>query len=191
MLLGSRNYIGNLNESDLVNGFISILHPQEWFDRAVAADGVHVAVSDDGAVVGFIVFTDPPSPAEAEPFPILRAMLDLTASVEFDGAPIAEQRYAFRGPVLVDRTARGHGLYTAFNATVREAYRNRYDLAVLFVSAANPRSVHTTTIKLGATPVATFEVDDQTYHLLAYSFSPPALHPAPGWWGSSCRVTST
>lgn len=184
MLLGSRNYIGNLNDSDLVNGFLSILHPQDWFDRAVAADGVHVAVSDDGAVVGFIVFTDPPSPAEAEPLPILRTMLDLTASVEFDGAPIAGQRYAFRGPVLVDRSARGHGLYAAFNTVVCEAYRDRYDLAVLFVSAANPRSVHTTTIKLGATPVATFEVHDQSYHLLAYSFWPPALHAAPRFFGN-------
>ncbi len=168
--LEERNYVGNLEESERSQGFISILHPQMWFDLAVESDGIHVAVTDDGAIAGFIAVTPPPSPAVARSSPILQAMLRLAETLEFNGAPIAQQRFAFRGPVLIDRAARGRGLYTAFNAVTRDAYRERFDLGLLFVSADNPRSLHTTSSKLGAQSLATFDVGTSRYHFLAFTF---------------------
>ena len=41
---------------------------------------------------------------------------------------------------------------------------------MLFVSAENPRSLHTTTTKLGATPLADFQADGHNYHFLAFPF---------------------
>ena len=170
MGLEARNYLGNLDESERAGGFISTLHPVEWFTRAVDSTGVHVAISDDGAVQGFIVITTPPNPPEVDPSPIIRAMLELANTLQYNGRPIAQQRFAFRGPVLVDRSARGHGLYSAFNAVTREAYQERFDVGVLFVAADNPRSLHTTTTKLGAQPLTLFEADGRQYHFLAFTF---------------------
>lgn len=65
---------------------------------------------------------------------------------------------------------RGQGIYTAFNTVTREAYRDRFDVGVLFVAADNPRSLHTSTAKLGAESLALFEVDGRCYHFLAYAF---------------------
>jgi hypothetical protein len=90
--------------------------------------------------------------------------------VSYRGTPIAQQRYAVRGPVLIDRAARGRGLYSTFNDVTRAAHRDRYDVGVLFVAADNPRSLHTTTTKLGATPLAVFEAESRQYHLLAFTF---------------------
>ena len=90
--------------------------------------------------------------------------------LQFRGTPIARRRWALRGPVLIDRAARGRGVYTAFNELTRAAYRGRYDVGVLFVAADNPRSLHTTTTKLRAEALAEFEVDGRRYHFLAYSF---------------------
>ena len=148
MGLEARNYLGNLDESERAGGFISTLHP----------------------VQGFIVITTPPNPPEVDPSPIIRAMLELANTLQYNGRPIAQQRFAFRGPVLVDRSARGHGLYSAFNAVTREAYRERFDVGVLFVAADNPRSLHTTTTKLGAQPLTLFEADGRQYHFLAFTF---------------------
>lgn len=170
MALEARNYVGNLDASERADGFISILHPQEWFDSAVDNTGVHVAVNDDGVVTGFIAMTVPPVRSDPGVSPIIGAMLDLADTLEFDGTPIAAQRYAFRGPVLIDRAARGRGLYSEFNTVTREAYRQRFDLAVLFVAADNERSLHTTTTKLGAEPLANFEVNAKRYHFLAFRF---------------------
>lgn len=109
--------------------------------------------------------------ARAEGF--LSVLLDVAEVVEFLGAPIARQRWALRGPVLIETAARGRGVYTAFNRVTLAASRGRYDVGVVFVAADNPRSLHTTTTKLGATPLAEFDVGGRRYHFLAFSFDAP------------------
>lgn len=170
MALEERNYVGNLDASEQADGFISILHPQEWFNLAVDCGGVHVAVADDAVVEGFIAVTPPPTHLDPGSSPIIRAMMELAATLEINCRPIGQQRFAFRGPVLIDRAARGRGLYSAFNAVTREAYRGRYEFGVLFVAADNARSLHTTTTKLGAQSLAVFEADAKQYHFLAFRF---------------------
>lgn len=185
MALEAHHYVGNLDASERTDGFISVLHPQDWFNWAVNCAGIHVAVvdsaisdsadagsavADDGGVAGFIAITPPPTDLAADASPIIGTILGLAETLEFRGRPLAQQRWALRGPVLIDRPARGRGLYSAFNAVTREAYRERYDVGVLFVAAGNPRSLHTTTTKLAAQPLAVFEVGADQYHLLAFSF---------------------
>jgi hypothetical protein len=172
--LESRYYIGNLDPGEHANGFISVLHPPQWFARAVDAAGVHVAVTEDAEVAGFIVVTAPPDPTETDLPAIVRAMLDLTDTLEWNGKPIALQRFAFRGPVCIGSEIRGRGVYSAFNAATAKAYRDKFDLAVLFVAADNPRSAHTTTSKLGAQSLAVFEADGRTYHFMAFAFGDDA-----------------
>jgi hypothetical protein len=55
---------------------------------------MHVAVADDDAVVGFVAVTDPPARSQVGLSAIIRAVLDLAESLEFNGKPIAQQRYA-------------------------------------------------------------------------------------------------
>ncbi|MGD9622856.1 MAG: hypothetical protein AB7G47_22045 [Mycolicibacterium sp.] len=169
MALESRYYVDNLDESQRAKGFISNLQSREWFTSAVDSSGIHVAVDNDGIVVGFIAVTDPPVRTQVSS-PIIRAVLDLAESLDFHGKPIAHSRFALRGPVCVDESARGRGVYAAFNAATQAAYRDRFDIGVLFVAADNPRSLHTTTTKLGAESLAVFEVDSKRYHFLAFSY---------------------
>lgn len=167
--LESRFFIGNLPPECRDNGFISIQHSAAWFTAAVATAGVHVA-DLAGDLVGFIVVTETPRRAETEPGSISRAMADLTEVTSFRGRLLAGQRVACRGPVLIAEAARGQGIYTAFNEATRDAYRDRFDVGVLFVAADNPRSLHTSTAKLGAESLALFDVAGRRYHFLAYAF---------------------
>jgi len=171
MALESRYFVGNLDQSRRSDGFISVLHSREWFEGTVSAGGLHVAVIES-TVAGFIAVTDPPPRTTPGLSPIMTAMLDLAEEIEFNGAPIAAQRYALRGPVLIGEQARGRGIYTALNAVTVQAYRDRFDVGVLFVSTDNPRSLHTTTIRLGARPLTVFEAGGGTYHFLAFLFDP-------------------
>jgi hypothetical protein len=168
--LETRNYIGNLDPADTGDGFISVLHSPEWFSRCVDSGEVHVAANEDDTVAGFIVITAAPDPASAGLPPIVQIMLELAETLEVNGKPIARHRFALRGPVCIDKTARGRGVYSAFNSVTRRAYRDRFDLGVLFVAAGNPRSLHTTTTKLGAHPLAEFQAEGRRYHFLAYEF---------------------
>lgn len=167
--LASRYYIGNLAPSERAEGFVSVLLTREWFESAIGCDGLHVAIDGGGSLVGLMGVTPPPS-GDAEVSPVIRAMMGLAFELEFDGRTIAQQNYAFRGPVLIDASARGRGLYSAFNQVCHEFYRDRYDVGVLFVAADNPRSLHTTTTKLGATVLTEFAVGEKRYHFLAFRF---------------------
>ena len=168
--LESRYYIGNLDASARAKGFISVCHSPQWFAAAVDSGGMHVAATMDDAIAGFIAVTDPPGRNAADLPPIVRALLDLAETVDVHGKPIAVQRWALRGPVCIDEAFRGCGIYASFNAITGECYRDRYDLGVVFVAADNPRSLHTTTTKLGARSLAEFEVDSARYHFLAFNF---------------------
>ena len=168
--LESRYFVDNLDAAARTKGFISVLHSPHWFAAAVDSDGMHVAATAAGDIAGFIAVTDPPDPNTADLPPIVRELLDLADTVEVNGTPIAAQRWALRGPVCIDEAFRGCGIYGAFNATTGEFYRDRYDIGVVFVAADNPRSLHTTTTKLGARSLAEFEVDSARYHLLAFGF---------------------
>lgn len=168
LALSDRYFVGHLDESERAEGFLSMLLPAQWFSDAIEANGIHVAELAD-EVVGFIGVTEPPT-RKADVGAIVGKILELAEVVEFNGSPIAQQRFAIRGPVLIDRSARGHGIYSRFNAATRAAYRDRFDVGLLFVSADNPRSLHTTTTKLGAQPVAEFDVAGRHYHLLAFGF---------------------
>jgi hypothetical protein len=168
--LESRYFVDNLDASARAKGFISVLHSPHWFAAAVAAGGMHVAATADGEIAGFIAVTDPPDRSTADLPPIVRAMLDLADTIEVNGKPIAAQRWALRGPVCIDEAFRGCGIYASFNAITGEFYRDRYDIGVVFVAADNPRSLHTTTTKLGARSLAEFEVESARYHFLAFEF---------------------
>jgi hypothetical protein len=169
--LANRYYIGNMKPSQRAEGFISNLITQQWFQLAIKNHGLHVAILNN-AVVGFIGMTAPPPRETPGLSPIIASMLDLVNKLEFNGKPIASQRYAFRGPVCIDEHARGCGIYNEFNAVVAKEYQGRFDMGVLFVAAENPRSLHTTTTKLGATSLAIFEVENRSYHFLAFNFQP-------------------
>ena len=168
--LESRYFIDNLPAAARTKGFISVLHSPQWFAAAVDSGGVHVAATADGDIAGFIAVTDPPDRTAPDLPPIVRALLDLADTIDVNGKPIAAQRWALRGPVCIDEAFRGCGIYGAFNVATGKFYRDRYDLGVVFVSADNPRSLHTTTTKLGARSLADFEVDSKRYHFLVFDF---------------------
>jgi len=70
--LEDRYFIGNLSASERAGGFISVRHSPEWFARAVDCGGVHVAVSAEDRVGGFIAVLAPP----CRPTPICRRLCE-------------------------------------------------------------------------------------------------------------------
>ena len=61
-------------------------------------------------------------------------------------------------------------MYSSLHAITRDAYRDRFDLGVLFVATDNSRSLHATGNRLGAQSLAEFEADGRQYRFLAFEF---------------------
>ena len=85
MALETRYYVDNIDPSERDKGFISNLQSQDWFNWAVSSSGIHVAVNDDDAVVGFIAVTAPPDRSQLRGSPIAQAVLDLAETLDFQG----------------------------------------------------------------------------------------------------------
>lgn len=166
--LESRYFFGNLREDQRQNGFVSIIQPTGWFEQVASEGGLQVAIDAQLGIVGFIVIAPPPPAGQPYASPIVERMMELTESVEYCGRPVGSYKLALRGPVCIDERFRGAGLYGQFNAATKITYSSRYDIGMLFVSARNPRSLRTTTTKLKATPLATFDVGSESYHFLVY-----------------------
>jgi hypothetical protein len=149
---------------------MSVLHPAHWWDRVIEGEGVHVAVTEDDQVAGFMVVIPPPDPAEPGLPDVLKVMLELAETLAVNGTPIAEQRFAVHGPSCIAEEVRGQGVYASLHAATKDFYRDRFDVAVLFVSADNPRSLHTTSTRLGARSLAEFDADGRRFHFLAFEF---------------------
>ena len=167
--LESRYHIDNLDPAQRADGFISILHPPHWWARVIEEGGAHVAIADS-EVAGFMVVIAPPDPDEAGLPTVLREMLALTETLKMNGRTIARQRFAVHGPVCIAEEVRGQGVYSSLHAITQAAYRDRFDLGVLFVAADNPRSLHTTRTRLGAQSLAEFQADGKRFHFLAFAF---------------------
>lgn len=166
--LESRYFIGNLPPDHRADGFLSIRQPEGSFERVAEAGGLHVAVDESGAVVGFIVIAPPLLVCQGSQPAIVERMVALADAIEYRGRRISSYHLALRGPVCIDERFRGHGIYGRFNAVTQAAYCDTYEIGVLFVSARNSRSLRTTTSKLNATVVDTFEVGGESYHFLVY-----------------------
>lgn len=168
--LDSRYYIGNLKPEEAKNGFLSMLHPRDWFAKAVGLGGIHVAVDESGEVGGYMAVTPRPDPEDPRLPAVVREMVRLADSNLADGKFLATRPYAIHGPVCIDERFRGKGVFSAFHQATRNAYRNLYDRAVLFVSVDNPRSLHTATAKLGARTMGRFFAEGAEFHLLVMEF---------------------
>ena len=169
MALESRYYVDNLDPSRRAEGFISVLHSRDWFEDTIADGGLHVAIIDD-AVAGFIGMTAPPRQAPGLPA-VVSAMVN---------QPRRDRRVQWRADRRAALCHPGTGVHrrtrTRTRHLLRVQRRHRKGLPgplrprMLFVSAENPRSLHTTTTKLGATPLADFQADGHNYHFLAFPF---------------------
>jgi L-amino acid N-acyltransferase YncA len=133
-------------------GTLSARLPRAWFEAAISAMPVIVALRD-GRVVGYLASA--PATAGAG-VPVIEAMLRA-----YCGAPDA---YVY-GPVCVAEAERGRGLANAMFAALRARLPERE--GVLFIRRDNAASLHAHA-RMGMTEVAEFTHDGAVHVVLSY-----------------------
>jgi len=101
----------------------------------------------------------------------LRADITVRLATTRDVAGIVdlESRYYVDN---LDASARAKGFISVLHSP--QWFAAAINSGGMHVAADNPRSLHTTTTKLGARSLAEFEVDSRRYHLLAFDFADSA-----------------
>lgn len=117
-------------------------------------------------LVGFVVNSR--LPVERYP-PLVQQLVALLPTLHFRQRPLADYRWFFYGPVLVQPAYRGQGLLRHLFENNRRALAGQFEVGVAFIAAENAASLHVHTQKLGLEAVGNLDLAGASYVVLAFS----------------------
>jgi hypothetical protein len=158
------NLYSNLSEADRAAGFVTTPFTVAQIDQLLAQRGAFVA-EDEGEIVGY-AFAG--SWDFFSQWPIFPYMVSRFPRFDFQDTAITDTNSFQYGPVCIDRSRRGSGIFPPLFATMRSGMADRYPIGVTFINKINPRSVAAHTRKLNLTIVDEFEFNGNSYYGLAF-----------------------
>jgi predicted GNAT superfamily acetyltransferase len=166
--LQSVNYIANLSDEELKEGFLSAQFTLEQ-TVAMAEDlGTTVALIDHelaGFLCAFRREFDTGSP-------VIAMMLDSYERVTFEGKPLSSFNSYIYGPVCIAREHRRRGLLRGLYEAQKKDVAGLFEVGVAFVSRSNPHSLQAHVAGLGMIEVGDFELKGNIYVILAFRVPP-------------------
>jgi hypothetical protein len=101
--------------------------------------------------------------------PLVQHLCALLPALHYRQRPLANCRWFFYGPALVQPAHRGQGLLRRlFEASQREL-AGRFEVGIAFIAAENAASLQVHTHKLGLEPVGELAFAGTTYVILAFT----------------------
>lgn len=159
------NFIGNLEDAERREGFLSVKFTREQFEEMAGQVGIIVAVVG-GRLAGYLCAS---SCEFNRPFPLLAAMMQQFDVIDYRGRSLAASRVFIYGPVCIDRPYRGQGLLRGLYDMLQREAAGRYDIGVAFVAGDNPHSLRVHLDGLGMAHVGEFAFSEKRYHILAFA----------------------
>lgn len=160
----SANFVGNLEEAERQDGFLSIEFTRKHLEEMADNVGIVVA-SDEGRLAGFLCAS---TREFNRPFPLLAALLEQFDQIDYGGLSLASHRLFIYGPVCIARSSRGRGLLRGLYMTLKKEVTSRYDVGVAFVADRNPHSLRAHIDGLGMDQVGEYIFSEKRYHILAF-----------------------
>ncbi|MDF0676998.1 MAG: GNAT family N-acetyltransferase [Nitrospira sp.] len=146
------NFIGNLEDAERWDGFLSVQFTREQFEEMASDVGIIVAAIE-GHLVGYLCAS---SCEFNRPFPLLAAMMRQFDAIDYHARSLVSSRVFIYGPVCIDRSYRGRGLLRGLYETLQREVAGRYNTGVAFVADDNPHSLHVHVNGVGMAHVGEF-----------------------------------
>jgi hypothetical protein len=158
------NLVFNMSEDDKADGFLSVeFSPQQFVEMDAE---IPIVVADLGSGLGGYLCAS--TVLQSRKVPILAHMIGLFPGTPYRGQPLEQYRSFIYGPVCIDRPSRGHGIIEGLYTELLKQVAGKFDIGILFISQANPRSLHAHTAKLGMKKVTDFTFNGNDFYLLAF-----------------------
>lgn len=158
------NHVSNLTEEEKAFGFVTTNITKEQLAELIEDEkGVTIA-KDEGKVVAF-AFAAPWEYWRA--WPLFQHMIDILPEYNLNGIPFTTENTYQYGPVCVDRSYRGTGLFKEVFDFSLSTMADRFPIMVTFVNSVNPLSLAAHTRKAGMTDTGGFDFNGNNYRMLA------------------------
>lgn len=162
--LQEANYIANLSKEELKDGFLSAEFTRAQIHEMAGDLGITVAVND-AEIAGYLcAFKNEFNHGS----PVLAKMFDSYTRVYLDERPLSSYSSYCYGPVCVSREYRGQGILRGLYEAQTRDLAGQFDIGVAFVARNNPHSLQAHVDGLGMAQVGEFQVNRQSYVILAF-----------------------
>ena len=159
-----RYQVDSIDQDDKKDGFITTAFEHKQLSALIEQEsGLFVALKDDKIVA----YAMAASWSFWSQWPMFAHMIEELASVQYAGQILSTENSYQYGPVCVDKSVRGQGVFEGIFSYALQAMAQKYPILITFINKVNPRSYAAHTKKVGLEVVQEFEYNNNHYHQLA------------------------
>ena len=161
----ARYHKDTIRPEDMPGGFVTTkLSDAQFEDLIVNRKGVTLAKDESGEVKAFALHA---SWEYWKQVPIMQRMTEVLPEMPFEDMQLDETNTYQYGPVCVDVSVRGTGVFEGIFREALRLYEDRYPVMVTFINQINPRSYAAHTKKAHMTEIGTFDFGGNHYWMMA------------------------
>ena len=160
------NHISYISEEDKPDGFVTTNFTEAQLEALILKErGVTIA-KQDGKVLSFAMAA---SWDFWEEWPFFANMIEKLPEFSFEGQGLTRENSYQYGPVCVDKSVRGTGVFEQVFYASLASMRERYPIMATFVNHINQRSYAAHTKKVSLSTLGSFPFNQNNYYLMACS----------------------
>lgn len=153
-----------IDPADKPDGFVTTQMSNEQMTALIEKENGVTIAEENGQIVAFALAA--PWAFWAE-WPLFAHMIDILPSYTFDGIALTTENTYQYGPVCIDKSVRGSGVFEQVFAASLRSMEERYPIMVTFINQINDRSYAAHTRKAHMTEVGKFDFGDNHYYMMA------------------------
>lgn len=165
--LQEKNLYENLSDIERKLGFVTTPFTDGQLLDLLAQRGVFVA-EEKGNIAGYALAAGWDFFSQ---WPIFPYMVSRFGSLSFLGGAVHPGQSFQYGPVCIESSLRGTGLFPKLFEEMRVEFSSRFPTGITFINRVNERSYAAHTRKLGMTVIDEFEFNGRNYYGLAFDTS--------------------
>lgn len=159
------NHVSNLTEEEQKEGFVTTNFTKEQMETLIVQEQGVIIAADHGKVVAFA--TAAPWSFWAE-WPLFTYMIEHLSEYSLQGVTLTTENSYQYGPVCVDRSYRGTGLFEKVFYASLQSMAHRFPIMATFINQINPRSYAAHTRKVPMELSGTFPFNQNQYYFMAF-----------------------
>jgi hypothetical protein len=158
-----------IKPEDRLDGFVTTnFTPEQLKALIMEEQGVTIAKDDTGKVIAYATAA---SWNFWAPWPLFRHMIEKLPEYSLGGQVLSVSNSYQYGPVCIDKSVRGTGLFQQIFHASLASMRERYPIMATFINQINNRSYAAHTKKVPMTEIGTFQFNQNDYYMMACSTS--------------------
>ena len=160
------NHIDSISEKDKPDGFVTTNFTDAQLETLIVHEhGVTIA-KENGKVLSFAMAASWEFWSE---WPFFAHMIEKLPEFSFEGQVLTRENSYQYGPICIDKSVRGTGLFEKVFYASLASMKERYPIMATFVNQINHRSYAAHTKKVPLMTLGNFQYNQNNYYMMACS----------------------